>query len=213
MSLTSGSWAIEPDLSELFARPPFPLFLNVSRAHAFDEYTGDELVAVVDMAIETFSDVQVHSIEAETVNGWPAVQAVASLDLRRNLEIDLKLHIVFTFVQANQKTYLLTIVTRAEKAEAKQEVIDQIVGTFLPENGVRQAASTTTTPTSAPTPTPTSKSTSTAIPIPTSTAIPTPTATPTRAPTPIVTIPRGWRSGRKRPPGILAGSSSRLACF
>ena len=53
--------AIEPDLSELFARPPFPLFLNVSRAHAFDEYTGDELVAVVDMAIETFSDVQVHS--------------------------------------------------------------------------------------------------------------------------------------------------------
>ena len=188
--LDIGVMAIEPDLSELFARPPFPLFLNVSRAHAFDEYTGDELVAVVDMAIEPFSDVQVHSIEAETVNGWPAVQAVASLDLRRNLEIDLELNFVFTFVQANQKTYLLTIATRSEKAEAKQEVIEQIVGTFLPENGVPQAAPTTTTPTSAPTPTPTPTSTATALPNPT--ALPTPTATPTRAPTPIVTIPRGW---------------------
>ena len=185
-----GVMAIEPDLSELFARPPFPLFLNVSRAYAFDEFTGDELVAVVDMAIEPFSDVQVHSIKAETVNGWPAVQAVASLDLRRNLEIDLELNFVFTFVQANQKTYLLTIATRSEKAEAKQEVIEQIVGTFLPENGVPQAAPTTTTPTSAPTPTPKPTSTATALPNPT--ALPTPTATPTRAPTPIVTIPRGW---------------------
>ena len=188
--LDIGVMAIEPDLSELFARPPFPLFLNVSRAYAFDEFTGDELVAVVDMAIEPFSDVQVHSIEAETVNGWPAVQAVASLDLRRILEIDLELNFVFTFVQANQKTYLLTIATRSEKAEAKQEVIEQIVGTFLPENGVPQAAPTTTTPTSAPTPTPKPTSTATALPNPT--ALPTPTATPTRAPTPIVTIPRGW---------------------
>jgi hypothetical protein len=199
--LDIGVMAIEPDLSELFARPPFPLFLNVSRAHAFDEFTGDELVAVVDMAIEPFSDVQVHSIEAETVNGWPAVQAVASLDLRRNLEIDLELNFVFTFVQANQKTYLLTMVTRAEKAEAKQELIDQIVGTFQPKY-IALRVTPTARPTSAwkvsarPTATPTRPPTATPTRLPTATPTSSPTAipTPTVAPTPIVTIPQGWNS-------------------
>ena len=196
-----GVMAIEPDLSELFARPPFPLFLNVSRAYAFDEFTGDELVAVVDMAIEPFSDVQVHSIKAETVNGWPAVQAVASLDLRRNLEIDLELNFVFTFVQANQKTYLLTIATRSEKAEAKQEVIEQIVGTFQPKY-IALRVTPTARPTSAwkvsarPTATPTLPPTATPTRLPTATPTPSPTAipTPTVAPTPIVTIPQGWNS-------------------
>ena len=197
--LEVGVMAIEPDLSELFARPPLPMFLNVARAYALDDFRGADLVEVVVNFLEPV-DPQLHSIREGTLNGWPAVRAVASYDLSRTpIEIDLNLHFVFTVVQANQKTYLVTIVTRSEKAEAKQELIDQIVGTFLPEGGAPQAtpkATFTTMPASAPPRSPTLVPTIalTATPAPTATQPPTATSTPTAtpAPTPVVTIPRGW---------------------
>ena len=101
----------------------------------------------------------------------------------------------------------MTIVTRAEKVEAKQALIDQIIGTFQPDL-VMPDVTPTVTPTSPlrfnvrPTATETAPPTGTTAPpptatptrLPTATATPSPTAvpTPTVAPTPIVTVPRGW---------------------
>ena len=45
---TSDSWPSIPDPSELFARPPFPTFLNVSVAHFPDGVTDEQWVALVE---------------------------------------------------------------------------------------------------------------------------------------------------------------------
>ena len=198
-----GVLAIEPDLSQLFARPPFPMFLNVSMAPTLDDMAGDDLVAYVRKRVGEFRDVQLLNIRTGTVNGLPALQAVASADLSGFLEIDLTPQLIFTVVHANQKAYLLTIAVRSDSVEAKQELIDRIVATFLPEYGAPQVVLTT-----APASAPTSRQTSRAIrtptatltsipaetppPTPTATQPPTPTPTVTPAPTPVVTVPRGW---------------------
>ena len=188
-----GILAIEPDLSQLFARPPFPLFLNVSVAPTLDEMAGDDLVAYVRKRVGEFRDVQLLNIKTGTVNGLPALQAVASADLSGFMEVDFSPQLIFTVVHANQKAYLLTIAVRSDSVEAKQELIDRIVATFLPEYGEPQVV-LTTAPASAPTSRPTRRATrtptATLTSIPTETPTPTPTVTP--APTPVVTVPRGW---------------------
>lgn len=185
-----GIMAVEPDLTQLFARPPFPMLLNVSTIHGFDTYLGDDLVRSLRSSLETVP-VDLQSIKEETVSGWPAAQAVITIDLEKQANIDLTPLLVITFVQANETSYLLTIAIRAEKAEAKHELIDQIVGTFQLALNAAQA-----TPRARPTspslvregPTATSTPPPTATPTP----LPTPTPSPTAAPTPVVTIPRGW---------------------
>ena len=193
-----GVMAVEPDLTQLFARPPFPMLLNVSTIHGFDTYLGDDLVRSLRSSLETVP-VDIQSIKEETVSGWPAAQAVLTIDLEKQANIDLTPHLVITFVQANETSYLLTIATRAEKAEAKQELIDQIVGTFQLELSAAQVTPRAR-PTSpslvregpAATSTPPPTATSMRLPTPTPTPSPTAAPTPTSAPTPIVTIPRGW---------------------
>ena len=188
-----GVLAIEPDLSQLFARPPFPMFLNVSVAPTLDEMAGDDLVAYVRKRVGEFRDVQLLNIRTGTVNGLPALQAVASADLSGFMEVDISPQLIFTVVHANQKAYLLTIAVRSDSVEAKQELIERIVATFLPEYGAPQVV-LTTAPASAPTSRPTRRATrmptATLTSIPTETPTPTPTVTP--APTPVVTVPRGW---------------------
>ena len=198
-----GVLAVEPDLSQLFARPPFPMFLNVSMAPTLDEMAGDDLVAYVRKRVGEFRDVQLLNIRTGTVNGLPALQAVASADLSGFMDVDFSPQVIFTVVHANQKAYLLTIAVRSESVEAKQELIDRIVATFLPEYGAPQVV-LTSAPASAPTSRPTRRatrtpaatltsiSTETPTPTPTATRLPTPTPTVTPAPTPVVTVPRGW---------------------
>ncbi len=194
--LDFGIVGIEPDLGQLFARPPLPMFLNVSRIRGFEELTGDHLVSFVKSVIEELT-VDLHSVAEEMVNGFPAARAVVSIDLRKYGRIDLTPHIVLTLVQVNGRSYLLTIVTRAEKVEAKQALIDQIIGTFQPDL-VMPGVTPTAIPTSPfrvssrPTATPTAPPTATPTPLPTPTPSPTAVSTPTPAPTPIVTVPRGW---------------------
>ncbi len=191
-----GVMAVEPDLTQLFARPPFPMLLNVSTIHGFDTYLGDNLVRSLRSSIEILS-VDLQSIKEATVSGWPAAQAVITIELEKQANIDLTPHLVITFVQANETSYLLTIAIRAEKAEAKQELIDQIVGTFQLELGAAQATPRVrpTSPSvvrAGPTATYTPPPTATPTRLPTATPTPLLTPTPTPAPTPIVTVPRGW---------------------
>ena len=146
-----GVLAIEPDISQLFARPPFPMFLNVSIAPLPDDVTADQLVAFVKRSIEAMEDAQLHSIRTGAVNGLPALQAVLTADLGGSIGLELAPHLVITVVRANHTAYILTIATRSNSAAAKQALINQIVGTFLPER--RAQATPTATPTASATPT------------------------------------------------------------
>ena len=146
-----GILAIEPDISQLFARPPFPMFLNVSIAPLSDDVTADQLVAFVKRSAETMEDAQLHSIRTGAVNELPALQAVVTADLGGSIGLELSPHLVITVVRANQTAYVLTIATRSNSAADKQALINQIVGTFLPER--RAQATPTATPTASATPT------------------------------------------------------------
>ena len=147
-----GILAVEPDLSQLFASPPFPMFLNVSIAPMPDEVTAEQLVAFVKRSAETLDDVQLHSIRTGAVNEMPALQVVASADLS-GMGFDVAPHLVITILRANQTAYILTIATRSNAASAKQALIDQIVGTFRPDLRA-PTATPTAAPTDMPTPTP-----------------------------------------------------------
>ena len=147
-----GILAIEPDISQLFARPPFPMFLNVSVAPLSDDVTADQLVAFVKRSAETMEDAQLHSIRTGAVNEMPALRAVVTADLGGSIGLELAPHLVITVVRANQTAYILTIATRSNSAAAKQALINQIVGTFLPERRARQATPTAM-PTASATPT------------------------------------------------------------
>ena len=148
-----GILAIEPDISQLFARPPFPTFVNVTIAPLSDGITADLLVVYVKRAIESMEDVQLHSIRTGAVNGLPALQAVVTADLGESVGLELSPYLIITVLRANQTAYVLTIATRSNAAEAKQALINQIVGTFRPEGRARQARPTST-PTTTPTPEP-----------------------------------------------------------
>ena len=202
--LDFGIVGIEPDLGQLSARPPLPIFLNVSRIRGFEEMTGAQLVSGVESSLADLS-VNLHSVTEETVNGLPAAQAVVSIDLKKYADIDLTPHIVLTLVPTNGRTYLLTIVVRAENVDAKQTLIDQIIGTFqphvvkpdvtptaMPNSPFRVSVRQSSTALAPPTGTPAPATTATSTPLPTPTPSPTVVPTPTVAPTPVVTIPRGW---------------------
>ncbi len=146
-----GILAIEPDISQLFARPPFPMFLNVSVAPLSDDVTADQLVAFVKRSAEAMEDSQLQSIRAGAVNEMPALQAVVTADLGGSIGLELAPHLVITVLRANQTAYILTIATRSNSAADKQALINQIVGTFLPER--RAQATPTAMPTASATPT------------------------------------------------------------
>lgn len=126
-----GLFAIEPDARELYARPPFPTFLNVSVAPLADDVSDEEWVALVERSISALGKVRLNSIELGTLNDLSAVRATAVYEMSSQLHV-LNAHLDLTVVRANGTAYTLTIATRLSNVIAKQKVIDQIVGTFQP---------------------------------------------------------------------------------
>ena len=57
-----GILAIEPDITQLFANPPFPPFLNVSTAPWPEDLTAEQLVGFIQNSAENIADVQLHSV-------------------------------------------------------------------------------------------------------------------------------------------------------
>ena len=196
-----GALAVEPDMSQLFASPPFPMFLNVSTASLSDNVTAEQWVAFVKRSLSAFGDFQLDSIELGTINSLPALQVVGVSDLS-SMGIDVTAHLVITILRANQTAYTLTIATRSNTASAKQQLIDQIVGTFRPDIPASAAI-----PTLAPTATRTPVSAATRIPTPAVTATRTPVSTATRIPAPAptaMTLTAGMGSRRNPVPFGLA---------
>ncbi len=142
-----GILAIEPDITQLFANPPFPPFLNVSTAPWPADLTAKQLVGFIQNSAENIADVQLHSVMTGAVSGMPALRAVVTANLS-GMGFDIAPYVVVTVLRANQTAYVLTVATRVQTAAVKQPLIEQIVGTFRPTI----QAQTEALPTALPTP-------------------------------------------------------------
>lgn len=126
-----GLLAVDPDPSELFARPPFPTFLNVSVAHFPGGVTDEQWVALVEESISALGEARIESARLGTLNELPAVRAAAVYQLGGQ-GAGLTAHLDITIVRADQAAYTLVIATRLSNALAKRIVIHQIVQSFRP---------------------------------------------------------------------------------
>ena len=134
-----GLLAVDPDPSELFARPPFPTFLNVSVAQFPDGVTDDQWVALVEDAISALGEARIESVRLGTLNDLPVVRAAAVYQLGGR-GAGLTAHLDITIVRADQAAYTLLIATRLSNALAKRIVIHQIVQSFRPVSPEQVAA-------------------------------------------------------------------------
>ncbi|MDE0198744.1 MAG: hypothetical protein OXK78_11165 [Caldilineaceae bacterium] len=126
-----GLLAVDPDPSELFARPPFPTFLNVSVAHFPDGVSDEQWVALVEDAVSALGEARIESVRLGTLNQLPAVRAAAVYQLGGR-GAGLTAHLDITIVRADKAAYTLLIATRLSNALAKRIVIHQIVQSFRP---------------------------------------------------------------------------------
>ena len=118
-----GILAIEPDITQLFANPPFPPFLNVSTAPWPEDLTAEHLVSFIQNSAENLAEVQVHSVMTGAVNGMPALRAVVTANLS-GMGFDIAPYVVVTVLRANQTAYILTVATRVQTAAVKQPLIE-----------------------------------------------------------------------------------------
>ena len=126
-----GLLAVDPDPGELFARPPFPTFLNVSVAQFPDGVTDDQWADLVKDAITALGEARIESVRLGTLNDLPVVRAAAVYQLGGR-GAGLTAHLDITIVRADQAAYTLLIATRLSNALAKRIVIHQIVQSFQP---------------------------------------------------------------------------------
>jgi len=124
-----GFLAVEPDPGELFSRPPFPTFLNVSLTPLPAGLTDDRWAAMVEESIASLGEVRIETVELGTLNALPAVRAVAAYQLGGQGS-GLTAYLDITTVRVDQTAYTLTIATRLSNALAKRPLIDQIIDSF-----------------------------------------------------------------------------------
>jgi len=132
-----GVLAVESDPSELFARPPFPTFLNVTVTPFPEDVSDEQWVARVEESISALGEARIESVELGTLNAFPVVRAAAAYQLGGQGS-GLTAHLDITIVRVDQTAYTLMIATRLSNAIAKRPLIDRIVQSFrpvLPEQG------------------------------------------------------------------------------
>ena len=64
-----GILAIEPDTLQLFANPPFPMFLNVSVVPWSEGITAEQLVSFLQNSAEDLNEVELHTLLTGSLNG------------------------------------------------------------------------------------------------------------------------------------------------
>lgn len=134
-----GFLAVEPDPGELFARPPFPTFLNVSVTPLPAGLTDDRWAAMVEESIASLGEVRIEAVELGTLSALPAVRAAAAYQLGGQGS-GLTAYLDITTVRVGQTAYTLTIATRLSNALAERPLIDQIVHSFRPVLPEQRAA-------------------------------------------------------------------------
>jgi hypothetical protein len=112
-----------------------PTALNVSVLDA-PGYTAETAKGLVEGLLEAnaamLGDVNIESLEATTINNLPAVSAIATANLA-NVGMNQEVFAKATGLVANDKIYVLTMLTALDQRGAKEPAFDQIIGTFRPE--------------------------------------------------------------------------------
>ena len=118
---------------DIFSRPPIKAVAGVGIAPLEDGMTTESVIQQIEEEIETFDLVPlaVQSLKAGTTNNLSSIQGVVTADLSDHGLFNA--HAVMTALRANDKAYILFVAVPAGDAEAMQQQIDQIVGTFRPE--------------------------------------------------------------------------------
>ena len=128
-----GMFYITDLMSAMFGG--FPTLLNVSVVDA-PGYTAEGARDLVQDVIESnlgvLGPVDLGAIEATTVNNLPAVRGTAKANLA-SVGLDTTLFAKVVGLIANDRIYVMTLVSPADQQAAKEPVFDQIIGSFRPE--------------------------------------------------------------------------------
>lgn len=112
-----------------------PTLLNVSVVDA-PGLTAEEALALVQQSIESnlaaLDEVNIDALEVATVNNLPAVRGRATANLAA-IGINNTILGKVVGLLANDKIYILTLVTPGDQQAAKEPIFDQIIGSFRPE--------------------------------------------------------------------------------
>jgi hypothetical protein len=112
-----------------------PTLLNVSVVDA-PGLTAEDALALVQQTIESnlaaLGEVKIDALEVATVNNLPAVRGRATANLAA-VGINNNVFGKVVGLLANDKIYILTLVTPGDQQVAKEPIFDQIIGSFRPE--------------------------------------------------------------------------------
>lgn len=112
-----------------------PTLLNVSVVDA-PGLTADEALTLVQQTIESnlaaLGEVKIAALESATVNNLPAIRGRATANLA-GVGIDNSVFGQVIGLLANDKIYIMTLITPADQQATKAPIFDQIIGTFRPE--------------------------------------------------------------------------------
>ena len=112
-----------------------PTALNVSVIDA-PGVTQESLVEWLNGLLEAnasmLGDVNIETLEPATINNMPGVRAAGTANLS-SVGMNATVFAKAVGIIANDKIYILTLVTQESQRGAKEPVFDQIIGTFRPE--------------------------------------------------------------------------------
>lgn len=112
-----------------------PTLLNVAVVDA-PGLSAEDALALVQQTIESnlaaLGEVNIDMIETATVNNLPAVRGRATANLAA-IGIDNTIFGKVVGLVANDKIYIMTLVTPGDQQAAKEPIFDQILGSFRPE--------------------------------------------------------------------------------
>lgn len=112
-----------------------PTALNVSVIevpNATPEWLLELITANIDANAAMLGDVQIEDINTAVINNIPGVRGTAIADLSSQ-GIASEVFVKVTGLVANDKVYILTLLTEAGNRAEKEPTFDQIIGTFRPE--------------------------------------------------------------------------------
>ena len=112
-----------------------PTLLNASVIDAPGQ-TPETLLALLEDGIESngaaLGDVSVESLQTATINNLPAVEGDAVADLS-GVGMDAVMYAKVVGLIANEKVYVLALLTENENRSDRQAEFDQIIGSFGPQ--------------------------------------------------------------------------------
>jgi hypothetical protein len=112
-----------------------PTALNVTVIDA-PGYTQETLVELLEGMIEAnasmLGEANIEALEPATINNLPGVRGTATANLA-SVGMNSSVFAKVVAVIANDKIYILSLVTQDTQRAAKEPSFDQIIGTFRPE--------------------------------------------------------------------------------